>query len=202
MSFNFLIGILITVCIAIYVTIYLVGLFRGYVKPVLATWLFLSFATILSFIMDFRETGMHGVFSNLFNVVDMVAVASVFIIILFRKDTRRTFNTFEKICLGVVLVIFVGWLISGQNIIAHLAIQGILVVAYLPMLVQLWNAKVNTESLGTWSFDCAASVFGLIIPIATHDFLPTVYGVRSVLSTIAVIALILRLKYKNKTIAS
>ena len=196
MSPNLLIGIVITVCIAIYVTFYLVGMKRGQVKPVLATWLFLSFATILSFIMDFRQTGISGIASNLFNVVDMVAVFGIFVLILFRKDTRRTFNMFEKVCLGTVLVIFIGWLMSGQNIAAHLAIQGILVVAYLPMLVHLWKAKINTESLGTWSFDCLASAFGLIIPLMTHDFLPTVYGIRSMLSTLAVIALILRLKYK------
>jgi hypothetical protein len=198
MSFNLLIEILIILCIAIYVSFYLVGMKRGKVKPVLATWLFLSFATILSFIMDYRETGISGIASNLFNVVDMVAVFGVFVLILFRKDTRRTFNKFEKICLGTVLIIFVGWLLSGQNIAAHLAIQGILVVAYLPMLVHLWKAEVNTESLGTWSFDCLASTFGLIIPVMMHDFLPTVYGIRSVISTLAVIILILRLKYKNK----
>ena len=197
MSLNLFIEILIVLCVAIYVAFYLVGMSRGKVKPVLATWLFFSFATVLSFIMDFRQTGLAGVASNLFNVVDMVAVSGLFILILFRKDTRRTFNNFEKICIATV-VIFIGWLISGQNIAAHLAIQGILLIAYLPTLVHLWKAEVNTESLGTWSFDCLASVFGIIIPIATHDFLPIVYDARSILSTLAVILLIFRLKYKNK----
>lgn len=198
---QFLPQIIMVICIIIYAGIYLVGIKRGTVKPILATWLFLSLATLLSIVTDFKETGVHGLLANAFNIADTFAVLVIFIVVLFRTDTRRTFNQFEKWCLGLVVFIFIAWLLSGANIVAHLSIQAILVLAYLPTLVHLWKAIKNTEALGTWSFDCLASLFGLYEPLRTGQLLPTVYGVRSVVSTLLVIILILRIKYKNHKLA-
>lgn len=183
-------------CIIIYVSIYLTGIKNGKVKPILATWLLFSLATILSFITDFKQTGISGLFANAFNIVDTLATLIIFLVIIFNKNTTKSFNDFEKSCLTAVFVIFLVWLISGQNILAHLAIQVILVIAYLPTLIHLWKAEKNTESLSMWSFDSAASALGTVEPLRAMAFLPLVYGMRAVLSTLAVIILIIRLKYK------
>ena len=186
----------IVVCIAIYFVIYLRGIFSGKVKPVLATWLFMSLAVLISFLTDFHQSGIAGISANFFNVADSFAVITIFIIILLRKDTRKTFTQFEKICIGLVVAILLAWLFDAGDVFTHLAIQAILVIAYLPSLVKLWKAKENTEALGTWTFDCIASILGLIIPVMQGDLLPIVYGVRSVVSTVLMIIFIIRIKLK------
>jgi hypothetical protein len=189
--------ILMVICIIIYVSIYLVGIKKGSVKPVLATWLFFVLATILSFVTDFRQSGVSGLWADAFNIVDTFATLIIFLVIIFNKNTNKSFNKFEKGCLVAVFAIFILWLASGQNILAHLAIQAILVIAYLPTLIHLWKATENTESLSMWSFDSAASALGTIEPLRIMAFLPLVYGIRAVISTLAVIVLIIRLKYKK-----
>jgi hypothetical protein len=189
--------ILMIICIFAYVSIYLIGIKKGKVKPVLASWLVLALATILSGITNFRETGVNGLLANSFNLIDTFAILIIFLVVLLKKETKKQFNKFEKNCLTTVLVIFIIWIISGQNILAHLAIQVILIIAYLPTLIHLWKATENTESLSTWSFDSAASVLGIIEPLRTMAFLPLVYGIRAVISTLTVVVLIIRLKYKT-----
>jgi hypothetical protein len=196
-SSQFFVQLAMVLCIVIYLSFYLVGIYRGKVKPTFATWLFLALATILSLITDYRETGAAGLLANSFNLVDTIAVLFIFIIVLFLKDSRRAFTSFEKGCLAAVIVIFILWLLSGQNVLAHLAIQAILVIAYLPMLVKLWYATENTESLGTWFFDFSASCFGLIEPLRAMAFLPLVYVIRSIISTLVTVILILRIPRKQ-----
>jgi len=192
--------IAIVVCIVIYVCLYLRGIQKGRVRPVLATWLFFSVATVLSAVTDFRESGVHNLAVNAFNLADTCASLLICAVILIsKKYERKPFTPLDKACWAAVVLTFLLWLISGQNVVAHLSIQVILVVAYIPTLIHLWNAEKNTESFGMWFFDFAASSFGLIQPIGQMALLPLVYGIRSVLSTIAVMALIVRLKYKKST---
>ncbi len=197
MSIDTLVHLGIILCIFTYWVIYVRGIFLGKVKPVLATWMFLSLAVLISLASEFFQTGIQGVSANFFNLIDSLAVVSIFIIILFHKDTRRTFTTFEKGCiLGVILICLI-WFFTKNNIFTHLATQLILVIAYLPTLVELWNTRKNTEALGTWVFDCLGSLLGLIIPIREGQILPIVYGVRSVVSTLLVVLLILKIQYKQ-----
>lgn len=190
--------IAIAVFIAIYLVAYLVGIKRGEVKPIFATWIFFSFATVLSFITDFAQTGVEGLAANAYNITDTIATVIVTIVVICSKDVRKKFTTFESVCLGAVGLVFIGWLVSGQNIVAHLLIQGILVIAYLPTIVHLWNAKKNTESLLMWSCSFVASSIGIIEPIKTAAFLPTVYSIRAIVSTLVLIVLILRLKARAR----
>jgi hypothetical protein len=89
------------------------------------------------------------------------------------------------------------WVASGQNILANILIQIILVIAYLPTVIHLWKSEENTESLSAWSLDFFASIFGMIVPLMVMDLLPLVYGIRSTISTFIIIALILRIKYRE-----
>jgi len=191
------IQIAIVVCIVMYTSIYLHGITRGTVKPVLATWLFFSVATVLSFITNFSESGVQGVLENSYNIVDTLASLLIFIVVLFTKGLRKSFTVFEAVCVGAVILIFVTWLLSGQNILAHLCLQVILVIAYLPTLVHLWNARESSEPPTTWSLNALAAVFGIIEPIRSHDFLPLIYGIRSIISCLAVILLIVRQRIRR-----
>ena len=187
----------ILACIIIYASIYLTGIRQGRVKPILATWMFLSLASALSFVTNFFETGIGGIGINSFNLIDSTATLIIFLVVARNKNVRKRFTRFEKMCLGVVALIFIGWLVSGQNVIAHLCIQAILIIAYLPTLAHLWRARQNTESLSMWFFDFLGSAIGLIEPLRTLSFLPLVYTIRSALSALAVMTLILRLQYRK-----
>ncbi len=196
-----LIQLAIVGCIAAYTSIYLLGIKRGTVKPVLATWTFLLVATILSFVTNFSESGLQGLLANSYNIIDTLACLLIFVFVLARKDIRKKFTAFEKGCLGAVILVFVAWLLSGQNVLAHLCLQLILVIAYLPTLVHLWNAQENTESLTTWSLNGLAAFFGVIEPVQARAILPIVYGVRSIVSCMAVAVLILRLQWRKTRVS-
>lgn len=118
------------------------------------------------------------------------------------KHVRKRLTFFEGWCLGAVVIIFIFWLVSKQNIAAHLSIQAILVTAYLPTFAHLWMTAKNTESLSMWSFDGLASLFGIIEPLRRWDILPLVYTLRSVTSAVVIIVLILRIKYRARTFGS
>lgn len=190
-----IINILIALCILIYFLIYLRGIFKGTAKPVLATWLFFSIATSISLLSNFNITGIKGLSSNFFNLIDTFSVITIFLIIVFRKDTRKKFTTFEKYCIIAVTVVLLFWIVEGKDFLTHIVVQVILVIAYLPSLVKLWSSKENTEPLGTWLFDFFGSAIGLITPIKTGDILPIIYGTRSALSTLLMVIFVLRNKY-------
>jgi len=187
----------IAACIVIYASIYLIGMWRGHVRPVMATWLFFTLATVLSFITDYSQTGTAGLAANSFNIFDTVACTTIFIVTLFQPAVRKQFNTLEKWCIGAVVIVFVCWLLSDQNVLAHLSIQIILFIAYIPTMTHLLHAAHNTESLWSWTFDCLASILGFTVALRTVDLLPLVYTGRSILCTGLVVVLILRLKWRN-----
>lgn len=187
-------------CVTTYTSVYLTGIFRGTVKPILATWLFFAIAVVLSFLTNFARTGTGGLLANALNIFDGLSCLLIFFVIVWRPDIRKRFTTFEKWCIGTVTVIFICWLFSGQNVIANVCTQAIVLIAYLPTMRHVFHSTKNSESLGAWSVDCAASILGLIIPLKTLDLLPILYASRSFLCTGSMVLLILRLKWKEGSV--
>jgi hypothetical protein len=197
---KFLPQIIIVVCIFTQTFIYVRGIRNNTVKPILATRVFLLLAFLLTFLTNYSQTGVHGLSANIFNIVDFLSIFATFLAMAKSGNNHRKWTKFEKICLYIVILIFLIWIVSGQNILANILIQIILVIAYLPTLIHLWKSKENTESLSAWSFDFIASIFGMVIPLQTMDLLPLIYGVRSTISTFAIILLIWRIKFKEATL--
>jgi hypothetical protein len=195
---KFLPQIIIFFCVFASTLIYIKGIRNNTVKPILATRIFLLLAFLLSILTSYKQTGMHGLTANMLNIVDFLSILATFFAMIFSKNKNRKFTKFEKICLYFVILIFLIWIITKQNILANILIQIILVIAYLPTLIHLWKSQENTESLNAWSLDFLASIFGMIIPFQTMDLLPLIYGIRSTISTFAVAVLILRIKFKGK----
>lgn len=193
--FKFLPQIIIFICVLASTLIYIKGIKNNTVKPILATRIFLLLAFLLTFLTNYSQTGVHGLMANMFNILDVLSILATFIAMALSKNNHRKWTKFEKICLYIVVFIFLIWIVSGQNILSNILVQIILVIAYLPTLIHLWKSRENTESLGAWSFDFFASIFGMIVPLLTMDLLPLIYGVRSAISTFAVIVLILRIKF-------
>jgi len=195
---KFLPQIVIFFCVLSSTLIYIKGIRNNTVKPILATRIFLLLAFLSSILTSYKQTGAHGLLANMLNIVDFLSILATFFAMIFSKNKNRKFTKFEKICLYFVILIFLIWIITKQNILANILIQIILVIAYLPTLIHLWKSQENTESLNAWSLDFLASIFGMIIPFQTMDLLPLIYGIRSTVSTFAVAVLILRIKFKGK----
>lgn len=194
---KFLPEIGVAMCVFSYGIIYIIGIQRGTVKPVLATRIFFLLALVLSALTDFKQTGVNGLLANAFNLIDTITTFVIFIFTILHKDTRKSFTEFEKICLGLIILVFIGWVASENNILTHLLVQVILIIAYLPTVIQLWKSPINTESLSAWCLDLFASILGIIEPLRIRDLLPLVYGIRSIVSTFIVIVLILRIKFRK-----
>ena len=176
------------------------GIKNNTVKPILATRIFLLLAFSLTALTNFRQTGIHGLWTNMFNIMDVLSILATFIAMAFSKKNRTRFTKFERICLYAVILIFLMWIVSGQNILTNILIQIILVIAYLPTVVHLWKSELNTESLSAWSLDFIASIFGMITPLLVLDLLPLIYGIRSTICTLVLILLILRIKFRDAKI--
>src|SRR3989344_3606844 len=71
-----LIQLVMIICVITYVTLFLFGIQQGKVRPVLATWLFFSLATLLSFLTNFAQNGVSGILANSFNITDTIGVRS------------------------------------------------------------------------------------------------------------------------------
>jgi len=195
---KFLPQIIIVACVFTQTFIYTRGIKNNTVKPILATRVFLVLAFSLTFLTSYRQTDTHELLANTLNIVDILSVLITFFAMSMSKNQRRKFTKFENICLYFVILIFLMWIITKQNILANILIQIILVIAYLPTLIHLWKSREKTESLNGWSLDFLASIFGMIAPLQTMDLLPLIYGIRSTVSTFAVTVLILRIKFKEK----
>jgi hypothetical protein len=194
---KFLPQIITVTCVTVSTFIYIKGIRNNTVKPILATRIFLLLAFLLSALTNYSQTGTNGLSANIFNIVDILSILVTFIAMGKSKNNHRKFTKFEKICLYFVILIFLMWIASGQNILANILIQIILVIAYLPTVIHLWKSEENTESLSAWSLDFFASIFGMIVPLLVMDLLPLIYGIRSTISTFVIIALILRIKFRK-----
>ena len=201
MFLGILISSAIALCIGIYTVIYVRGIYKGNVKPVLATWVLFTLGVLLSFATNFAETGGSGILANFFNLADSFAVLIILGVVLTRRDTRRSFNVFERWCIGAALIVAFLWRVSGQNVLAHLAIQAIFTVAYIPTLKHLWVSAKNTESFWMWFLNFVAEILGLIIPIQTLSFLPIVYATRALICTSMVMVCIVRVERRKANVA-
>ncbi|MBN1858800.1 hypothetical protein JW848_06300 [Candidatus Bipolaricaulota bacterium] len=171
---------------------YIVLLRRRRISPALAMWVFFTIATVGS-LMTYLAQGAFTLRDNVLNASDIVLVAAVSIGILVYGDRSTRFSRFDLGCLAAVVAILIGWAITRQHVVAHSAIQAILVIAYLPVIHRLWKTRRNTESYGMWFGLMLAPVFGLL---SSRGTLATVYAVRAIASSALLLLLMARVQWK------
>jgi hypothetical protein len=98
-----------------------------------------------------------------------------------------------------VVVIVAVWAATRQHVLAHLAIQGILVIAYFPVVKRLWRSNRNTESFFMWIGLLLAPMLSLL---SSSGALATVYAVRAIVSTALLILLMLRVERRARNAGS
>lgn len=161
---------------------------RQRIQPSLAMWVFFTIAVIGSLVTYLAE-GEFGLLDNILNTADLVLCGGVAIAIAVYGDRSTRFDRFDLGCLLAVLVILVVWAFTRQHVLAHAAIQLILVIAYIPVVRRLWMAERNTESYVMWFGLMLAPIFSLL---SSKGLLATIYAVRAIVCTALLLLLMAR----------
>ncbi len=167
---------------------YCILTYKQKIKPALAMWFFFSIAVTMSLVTYLAE-GNFSIWDNILNTADIILVTSVTVVIYFWGDTSSKFTRFDKFCLLAVILITLFWFITKTHFLSHLLIQLILVIAYFPVIIRLWQSKENTEPYSVWILMMIAPIFALL---SSKGTLATIYSVRAIISTGLLILLMLR----------
>jgi hypothetical protein len=175
---------------------YILLLVRKEIKPALAMWLFFSIAIIMS-LVTYRSEGGYGLLDNIMNTVDLVYVVTVCVAILLFGDRSSKFTGFDRSCLAAVMIILLFWIFTRNHRLTNLMMQGILVIAYFPVVKRLIDSRENTEPFSVWIGMLLAPSIALI---SSKGTLATIYSVRAIFCVTVLLLLMLRieiLKLKN-----
>lgn len=164
------------------------------VQPALAMWVFFTIATAGSLVTYLAE-GAYSLLDNILNTTDVVMVGSVAIGIAIYGDRSTRFTRFDLGCLAAVVGIAGFWAATRQHAASHLLIQGILIIAYFPVVRRLIRSSRSTESFPIWIAMFLAPAFGLL---SSKGWLATVYSVRNLLCTAALLVLMARIEWKAR----
>ncbi len=162
------------------------------IRPALAMWILFSVATTVSLLAYLAE-GAYSPLENILNTTDIAMVSSVAIAILIYGDRSTRLTRFDRGCLGAVMIIITFWGLTRQHVAAHLLIQLVLVIAYLPVLRRLHRATENTESFAIWFAMFLAPVVSLL---SSRGTLATVYAVRNIACTALLLLVMGRISWR------
>lgn len=167
---------------------------KGRISPALAMWVFFTIATVGS-LLTYLGEGAYSPLDNILNTADILLVGTVAVWIALYGDRSTRFTHFDLGCLGAVTAIVVAWAVTRQHVVAHSAIQAILVIAYFPVVRRLWRAQRNTESFTMWIGLMVAPGFSLL---SSQGMLATVYAVRAIVCTGLLLLLMIRAELRER----
>jgi len=161
------------------------------IRPSLAMWVFFTLAVGMSLFTYIKE-GTHSPWDNVLNTTDLLFVSSVTLSILLFGDRSTRFNRFDLGCLLVVALIVIFWFITENNVVTHLMVQGILVIAYFPVVSRMIRTKENNENYLLWGGMLLAALLALL---STRGSLALIYTGRAV---VCIILLMLIMAWVDK----
>lgn len=167
---------------------------KGRISPALAMWVFFTIATVGS-LLTYLAEGDYSLLDNILNTADIALVGFVSIWIALFGDRSTRFSRFDLGCLIAVSIIVAIWAVTHQHVVAHSAIQAILVIAYFPVVKRIGRSNRNTESFFMWIGLLLAPIFSLL---SSEGTLATVYAVRTIVCTSTLLALMIRTEWKGK----
>ena len=157
-------------------------------------WTFFSLAVGISLFTYFAEDN-HSISDNILNFTDMILVVSVSVAILIWGDTSTRFNRFDAGCLIIVFAITAFWAISKNHVVTNISVQSIMVISYFPVLGRMLKQKKNTEAFSPWIMMLIAAGISLF---ASEGWLASVYAVRAVACTGALLVLMVRVEVQAR----
>ncbi|MDO9256198.1 MAG: hypothetical protein Q7U54_11845 [Bacteroidales bacterium] len=173
---------------------YIYLLYHKKISPSLAMWTFFSLAVGISLFTYFAE-GEHSISDNMLNFTDLIMVVSVSVAILIWGDHSTRFNRFDVGCLVAVIGIIAFWGISSNHVIANYSVQSIMVISYFPVLGRMTHQKKNTEAFSVWIMMLVAAGISLF---ASKGWLASVYAIRAIVCTGALLLLMVRIEIVNR----
>jgi hypothetical protein len=164
------------------------------IRPALAMWVFFTIATVAS-LLTYLAEGEYGLLDNILNTADigLVGVVSIWIAVFGHRSAR--FTRFDVGCLVAVLLIVAGWAVTRQHVAAHVLIQAIMAIGYLPVIRRMWAASRNTESFVVFAGLLIAPIFSLL---SSRGALATLYAVRAMACTGGLLILMARLEWRAR----
>ena len=174
---------------------YIYLIYHKKISPSLAMWTFFTLAVGISLFTYFAES-QHNISDNVLNFTDLIVVSSISIAILIWGDKSTRFNRFDVGCLFAVIGIIAFWVISNNHIITNYSVQSIMVISYFPVLARMMNQKKNTEPFSTWIAFLFAAGISLF---ASKGWLASIYAIRAIVCTGALLILMLRIEIVNRS---
>lgn len=157
-------------------------------------WIFFTIAVAIS-LATYMESDNFSLLDNILNTTDLVLAVSVTVAIYFFGDHTTRFTRFDKGCLVAVLIILLFWLITQNHFITHTLTQGILIIAYFPVIRRLWKTRENGESFVVWTGMLVAPMLSLL---SSKGMLATIYSVRAIICILILMLLMLRVEIRAK----
>jgi hypothetical protein len=154
-------------------------------------WIFFTIAVGIS-LTTYMESDHFSLLDNILNTTDLALASIVSIAIYLFGDHTTRFSRFDKGCLIGVLVIVLFWFITKNHVITHTLTQGILVIAYFPVISRLWKTRENGESFIVWIGMLLAPALSLL---SSKGILATIYSVRAIICILILLTLMLRIEY-------
>jgi hypothetical protein len=166
------------------------------IRPALATWTFFSLAVGISLFTYFSSgDGNYTIADNVLNVADFILVTGVSVAIFFLGDSTTRFDRFDLLCLGCVALVTVFWVLFNKPVITNFAVQTIMVLSYFPVVKRMLSQRKNTEDFPIWIALMIAPVISLM---ASKGLLASVYAIRAIICTGALLLLMLRIEILSK----
>ena len=193
-SVKLLVNIIVSGINVLILARYIYLLYHKRISPSLAMWTFFSLAVGISLFPYFAESH-HNTSDNILNFTDLILVVSVSVAILVWGDKSTRFNRFDVGCLLAVMSILVFWIISSNHVVTNYAVQSIMVISYFPVYARMTSQKQNTEAFSVWMMMMAVAGISLF---ASEGRLASVYAIRAIICTGALLLLMLRIELKAR----
>jgi hypothetical protein len=165
--------------------------YKQKIRPALAMWIFFTIAVGIS-LATYLKSDNFSLLDNILNTTDMALTTIVTIVIYRFGDHTSRFSRFDKGCLLAVSVILLFWFITKNHVVTHVLTQGILVIAYFPVISRLWKTRENGESFLIWIGMMLAPILSLL---SSKGLLATIYSVRAIVCIFLLLMLMLRVEY-------
>ena len=168
--------------------------YKQKIKPALAMWIFFTIAVGIS-LTTYLKSDNFSLLDNILNTTDLALTFIVSVAIYFFGDHTSRFSRFDKGCLVAVLIIVLFWFVTKNHFVTHALTQGILVIAYFPVVSRLWKTRENSESFLIWMGMLLAPAFSLL---SSKGTLATIYSVRAIICIMVLLLLMLRVEYLGR----
>ena len=186
--------IIVTLIILLITFRYVWLLIKKKIKPALAMWIFFSIAVIMS-LKTYLSEGTYSFLDNIMNSADLLLVLTVSGAIIIFGDKSSKFTRFDKGCLAAVMLIVIFWIFTQNHKTTNLMIQGIMVIAYFPVVKRFIESSENTEPFSVWIGMLLAPIFSLI---SSKGILASIYSIRAIICVGILLILMLRIELINK----